>query len=335
MLSFYHYKAFSKELKSIATSLWVSELMLRTKSRTIYELPIKLSSLEEDFRDGTSEQESKFWYKKYNGKPLRNDSQVRRVEQLLPKSSYIIYHPLWILLNLDTVALSELILTATELPPKICHRIVDETDGMYALKCPRKELAFENSLDAFTAAFILHLAYKIDREERSLHFLGDSSTSVELFKLFLRLFTIRHKFKFSGKLFKLLSPHFNESKNLANQFDLPGSIVPITNFPLSFGNLLEAKEVDHYLEVYKQVVNVISNRIGLTSVSQKMKFFSYVSHKHLNKLIEDTSKFKTIKLKTTEDFQAIPYLAASAILYQLDKKKIEDIHDLDYSYSNH
>ncbi|WP_170940748.1 hypothetical protein [Pseudoalteromonas sp. NBT06-2] len=66
-----------------------------------------------------------------------------------------------------------------------------------------------------------------------------------------------------------------------------------------------------------------------------MKFFSYVSHKHLNKLIEDTSKFKTIKLKTTEDFQAIPYLAASAILYQLDKKKIEDIHDLDYSYSNH
>lgn len=214
MLSFYHYKAFSKELKSIATSLWVSELMLRTKSRTIYELPIKLSSLEEDFRDGTSEQESKFWYKKYNGKPLRNDSQVRRVEQLLPKSSYIIYHPLWILLNFDTVALSELILTATELPPKICHRIVDETDGMYALKCPRKELAFENSLDAFTAAFILHLAYKIDREERSLHFLGDSSTSVELFKLFLRLFTIRHKFKFSGKLFKLLSPHFNESKNL-------------------------------------------------------------------------------------------------------------------------
>gem|GEM_PF-1984053 len=324
MYSFQNYKKLNDDVAEIATNFWVLEIKSRLGCRSLYQLPIELAQLGSTLLDGSNEQISKYWNKKFNGKRLRNDVKVKKIESI-PKllgCSQMLFHPLWMLLNKEKHSNSELLEIARNLPLSISNRILGEKNGKPYLKELRKEIAFENTLDALTAKLIYLL-----RDKNNYPTMGDNPESVETFKLFLRLFSLRYRCKYDGRLYQLISRYFSQSEDVVQPFSLPNSEQTISNFPLNFGHTLTEKEAHAVINTYRKVMRVTSMNVGIHNLHRQMSFFSYVSYRYLGMLLNEIND-----LKRNAKFEGIPLIAVSIELFKQNKKRIEKIHDLDYDY---
>ena len=293
MYTFNEYKKLPKEIKAMATSLWVSEIQYLSGCDKLNRLPEKLQALEKTNFDLAQQQKNNTWYN-YSAKRVLSDIHLfNRIGKLFPAANELLLHPLWFLLDCDKTDHTSLILIARGLSPETSNRILERKDGTFRFKKIKKSICYENSLDAMVASLLLYFDNEFQAPETILQVLA----STDIFRCFLRLFALRYRFKLVNRLYQTLSDYFPTpppSNLVLTAKNHKGKVLTELHFPTKFNN---CNNIENSISIYRLLMEGICENLGILNFSDKLKFASCTAICMLSELDFETKE--TLKRKIT------------------------------------
>lgn len=277
----------------MATSLWVSEIQYLSGCDKLNRIPEKLQELEKTNFDLAQQQKNNTWYN-YSAKRVLSDIHLfNRIGKLFPEANELLLHPLWFLLDSDKTDHNSLIQIARGLSPEISNRILERRDGKFGFKKIKKNICYENSLDAMVASMLIYFDNEFTSSESILQVLA----STDIFRCFIRLFSLRFRFKLVSQLYQTISDYFPvppPSNLVLSAKNHKGKVFTEPHFPTKFNN---SKEIDNCVSIYQLIMEEICEKLGLLNISDKLKFASCTAICMLLKLDFETRE--TLKRKIT------------------------------------
>jgi hypothetical protein len=284
---FSDYKKLSPDIKKLATCLWVSEILYQSKNQNIHQLMKYLKAGTHEETTTNFLPKKGYWYKKHKGESIAQQTPFNRIQIIYPEANRLLCHPLWFLLNLEKATHTDLINLIEALPPEISSKVLRLKNGQYEFIELRRSITSLNSLDALVVSLVYHIK-DMQGPRKELHRLNNT----EIFKLFLRLFSLRYSFKFSNELYHLISRYFPCSP-LSEMILLSiESKIIIDNFPIRFGCDLD---ISSSIIVYKEHMKYCMDSLDIVSIEDQLKFISLIPLIKTKELIHAVTESKNMK----------------------------------------
>lgn len=154
---FSDYKSLSPDIKKMATSLWVSEILYQSKSQNINQFINNLGAGRHVEASTIYLPKKGYWYKKHKGESIKQKIPFDRIQKVYPEANRLLCHPLWFLLNLKKATHNDLINIIEALPPEIGSKILRLKNGQYEFIELRQSITSLNSLDALVVSLVYHI----------------------------------------------------------------------------------------------------------------------------------------------------------------------------------
>ena len=285
MLPFNVYNKLSRGSKKCSLIFWISELLVLSKCKNINQLTNYLAYRSPNICE--QKRRSTYLYKKNRGQPIKTDKYPLLIDNVLPGSANVLFNPLWVLLEPNELAGSDLVKFSSYLPFDIQKRLL--SNDRRRIKGNAKEifkLTQLNTLDALTAALIIFLHIKATLSNYLTYWVNR-----EITQLIFRLFLIRFNNYEAGYyliqklalLFKKINMQPNQSHAIFTLWEDEkhrNIRMPIT---LSF---ISSPQVLHvYCEVEKYITHMAIVRLELeNTASIKHQIYNCLDHNNLDEL---------------------------------------------------
>ena len=284
---------------------------------SIYKIPYALENLGLGALICTKDKYTRYWYKKSQGQKLKNTRKLHELETILPGCSRLLFHPLWQLLSKTNHSQQQLIEIASQFPPELSNRVLKIQGGVIAFRKLRKDICYENTLDALTIMMLQRLHDKNISIEK-LHY-----NSVETSKLLLRLLALRYQFPLEGKLYVLLNRYF---ESLGTSYTAPFLFKPLWNneqtLRYSFGSNLSEAQANQIIASWRAILRTFHKEFCFETNAEALTFFSYMSFRFIGVFLNEKDLKKPIFEKT--------FTLALYHYCQTNAKKCPFIQSLDY-----
>jgi len=277
---FSEYQKLKPDIKILATSFWVLELLLITNAENRNQLPKVIEKYLGIKGYGELKQDQDYFYNKWKGIQHKTSAEIDRINNKIKGSSRAIYHPLWSLLSKDELTNDILLALASRLPPKIQKVLLDE-NGIEIIS-PIEQVKNMHSFDALLALLIFHHWQLIN----SVEYKSDELNYI-LLKILLRLCSFSLiKWPFQYELYALVRNIFIKDKCLKLIRN-----VSLKCFPVALSQITNPRNlkvaVYHYQNIAEKLT--LSDKIE-PSDQNKLDYLALIEHQNLFDLSKDLEK---------------------------------------------